>query len=88
MSELISIREAGRRLGVSDTAVRKAIAADRIKVVDIVRDPAYVAATHAHDVALLLLDAPAKPTPMPLASAAQAAASVQPLPRRPRCDRG
>lgn len=32
MSELIAIREAARRLGVSDTAVRKAIAAGRVKV--------------------------------------------------------
>jgi hypothetical protein len=32
MSELIGIREAGRRIGVSDTAVRKAIAAGRVKV--------------------------------------------------------
>ena len=32
MSELIGIREAARRLGVSDTAVRKAIAAGRVTV--------------------------------------------------------
>lgn len=32
MRELIAIREAARRLGVSDTAVRKAIAAGRVKV--------------------------------------------------------
>jgi hypothetical protein len=32
MPELIAIREAARRLGVSDTAVRKAIAAGRVKV--------------------------------------------------------
>lgn len=32
MHELIAIREAARRLGVSDTAVRKAIAAGRVKV--------------------------------------------------------
>jgi hypothetical protein len=32
MTELIAIREAARRLGVSDTAVRKAIAAGRVKV--------------------------------------------------------
>lgn len=32
MSELIGIREAARRIGVSDTAVRKAIAAGRVKV--------------------------------------------------------
>lgn len=32
MSELIAIREAARRLGVSDTAVRKAITAGRVKV--------------------------------------------------------
>ncbi|MGI9117267.1 MAG: S1 family serine peptidase [Gaiellales bacterium] len=49
-------------------------AADRVKVRDIVRDPAYDAATHAHDVALVLLDASAKTAPMPLVSAAQAAA--------------
>jgi hypothetical protein len=33
-SELISIREAARRLGVSDTAVRKAIATGRVTVAD------------------------------------------------------
>lgn len=32
MQELIGIREAARRIGVSDTAVRKAIAAGRVKV--------------------------------------------------------
>lgn len=32
MPELIAIREAARRLGVSDTAVRKAITAGRVKV--------------------------------------------------------
>lgn len=32
MSELIGIREAARRIGVSDTAVRKAIAAGRVNV--------------------------------------------------------
>ncbi len=32
MQELIAIREAARRLGVSDTAVRKAIAAGRVKL--------------------------------------------------------
>ena len=32
MSELIGIREAARRIGVSDTAVRKAIAAGRVKI--------------------------------------------------------
>jgi hypothetical protein len=39
MQELIPIREAARRLGVSDTAVRKAAAAGRIKIHDEDKDP-------------------------------------------------
>jgi hypothetical protein len=39
MQELIPIREAARRLGVSDTAVRKAATAGRIKIHDEDKDP-------------------------------------------------